>query len=145
MKQTELLHQLGVLAAQLMKVRKENEKSCRVAEVLRGIPHVQEWNGSLGESYSALEVEATAPSGEIFNLAGEFEFGSNYAGSQTRRGVFGSEELRSLADQPCIVQLAYLIQNHGKPLKVKAKFRDLNDWPDSELRDEKWEVEFDFP
>lgn len=145
MKESEILHQLGVLSAQLVKCRERAGEFERIAQVLRSIPGAYFWNGSLGESHDELNVVAKTPGEAEFELAHKYESGSNYAGNQHRIDVRGDESLRALHDQTVVVQLANLVQVHGKPLWVKAKFTKREDWPGRDYVDEQWEVEFRFP
>nr|BDI55156.1 MAG: hypothetical protein [uncultured archaeon] len=144
-KESELIHQLGILATQLVKCKEISEKKEHILYILRTIPHETYKDGSMGKTDNSLNVNIQAPKGEEFVLAHEYYYSSNYAHSKTIDKINGSEELRHLARQPTIVQLAYLMQVYGKPLKVSAFFNNLYDWEGQDVINENWEISFEFP
>lgn len=145
MKESEIIHQLGVLATQLMKCKEKSEEKEHILYVLRTIPHETYKDGSMGKTDNSLNIKVQAPKGEEFGLAYEYYSSSNYAHSKTVDRIEGSEELRHLAGQPTVVQLAYLMQVYGKPLRVTAFFNNLCDWEGQDVINESWEIKFEFP
>lgn len=146
MKESELIDKIGSLTANLIKCRESKGKDDRIAFVLRSTPGDDSHTGLLGGNSESLNVIAHTPKDQRFELAGEGRAGSNYAHEGSRSWTFGSEELLALKDQPVVVQLAYLLQVYGKPLKVVAEYEYYNNWQGSDSEEpEEWEVEFTFP
>jgi len=144
-KESELVDQLGSLATQLIKCRKQSERDKHIHTVLGNIPYEQYKDGSMGKTESILKVKAQTPDNKEFELAGEYNWDSNYAHSQPKKNIFGNKELCHLSNQPTVVQLAYLVKVYGKPLEVSAEYLEHKDWPGQEYIDENWEVKFKFP
>jgi len=142
----EAIEKLSDVVSRYVALAQEEKQWVRILKVLKETPHKYYHDGSLGVSDSGLEVTAILNDGREIKLTGRYSWGSNYAYEQPRQGVFGdlSEEF---AELPTIAQLSYIYKemSKGKPFKVNAKFWDVNDWPGQELKQEKWEVEFDFP
>jgi len=146
MKESELLNQLGVLSTQLVKSREKVETHKHIKKVLSSTPFETYKDGSMGKTDSRLKIIVSLPKnkGEV-ELAGKYSRSSNYAHSTPEERIFGSEELRHLADQPTIIQLAHLLLIHGKPLVVEALYKEYDCWEGSQQIDESWEVKFIFP
>lgn len=144
-KESELVDQLGSLATQLIKCRKQSERNKHIHTVLSNTPYVQYRDGSMGQTDCFLKVKAQTPDNKEFELAGEYNWGSNYAHSQPRCHKFGNEELCHLSYQSTVIQLAYLVKVYGKPLKVSAEYREHHDWSGQDYVDENWKLKFKFP
>lgn len=144
-KESELIDQLGSLATQLVKCRKQTEKDKHIHTILMNTPYEHYRDGSMGQTDCFLKVKVQTPDKQEFVLAGEYDWNSNYAHSQPKKYIFGNKELCHLSDQPTSIQLAYLVKVYGKPLEVSAEYRDHHDWSGQESTDDCWEVKFKFP